>query len=779
MNQSNDGKPQGANLGQLSENRNNTMSLAENPGISSTVNDALSYAARGIRVFPCKPDKRPWTEHGFKDATTDESQIRSWWSRHSDALIGLPTGDVSGIMVLDIDVKNGARGAESLQALVDRHGQLPPTGVVQTQSGGWHYYFVAAPGVRNSQGRIGPGIDMRAEGGYIIAPPSPGYAFIAGTENCPMASAPEWLVILATDQPEPQPESAAIIPVRNIPVGDALRRARAYLEAMPAAVSGSGGHDATYAAATALVHGFELTTDDALALLSNDYNPRCSPPWSESELRHKVQEASVKSHNQPKGWLLCAQPIVSVSPVAVTQSQSEAEHHLGVPISKCEPGHAAIVVGVLDRLHHHAVYVDALGSLRWVSTRQRSSVDVASLSTELAFDLRRDGQRVDTGRVVETAQVIIKRDADKRRQNLYSAILRQPSSDAGKTELRRWVRAVTGSEREADVQAVLHWLWLVKNRAAGRPGKMHLMLVLVGAVQGSGKSTAAAKLCAVWQELFDADISLESITDERCAPHLARCVAGLWDELGGLARADMERLKHRITAPDVSFRPMRTTDRVVLPSLMSLIGTSNRSMAELVKDGTGMRRFYELPVPGRCDWETLNAIDYTLLWSAISESEEAPGILHRDLLAVEQNKLTWRHPVERWLDEESWGGFTDPTGKAYGRIVPTVGALTVDLFQRFRLWCRDHGEREVRAEELGRQLTALGWEAYRSSRATGQKPSYRLRGIDTAHPARPAQPCTGGEINPPDPMVCSGVQGVQGERGLSAVTESRTGEDLR
>lgn len=780
MSPPNDGIAQGLSaLGQFSETANDATSLAENPGISSTVNAVLSYASRGIPVFPCKPDKRPWTEHGFKDATTDEAQLRSWWNVYPGALIGLPTGEASGILALDIDTKNGARGEESLKALVAQHGQLPLTGVVRTRSGGRHFYFAAAPGVRNSQGKIGPGIDVRAEGGYIIAPPSPGYAFIAGTEGIALASAPDWLIAMATDNPEPQQLSTIITTTRNAPIGDVHKRARAYLAKMPAAVSGSGGSNPTYAAAVALVHQFELSAADALALLTTDYNPRCSPPWSDAELRHKVEDAVNKPHNKPKGSLLHAQSTVAPSTVvAVTQSQSDAEHHLRVPLSECDPGHVAIVVGVLDHLRHHAVYVDALGSLRWVSTRQRSSVDVGSLSTELAFDLRRDGQRVDTGRVVETAMVILKRDADKRRQDIYGTMLGKPGSDAGKAEVRRWVRAVTGLVREVDVQAVLHWLWLVKNRAAGRHGKMHLMLVLVGAVQGSGKSTAAAKICAVWQELFDADISLESITDERCAPHLARCVVGLWDELGGLARADMERLKHRITAPDVSFRPMRTTERVVLPSLMTLIGTSNRSLAELVKDGSGMRRFYELPVPGRCDWDTLNAIDYALMWSAISEDDEAPGILHRDLLAVEQNKLTWRHPVERWLDEESWNGFTDPTGKNHVQVVPAAGALTVDLYQRFRHWCKDHGERDIRSEEFGRQLTALGWESYRGPRSTGQKPSYRLRGIDPAHPARPAQPCTSGEVNPPNPTVCSGAQGVQGERGLSAVTELRTESGL-
>ena len=86
-----------------------------------------------------------------------------------------------------------------------------------------------------------------------------------------------------------------------------LARASGYLGAMPAAISGQGGHNATYAAATALVHGFCLAEAEAFELLRTLYNPRCEPPWSERELAHKVQDAVNKPHMRQKGWLI-AQP---------------------------------------------------------------------------------------------------------------------------------------------------------------------------------------------------------------------------------------------------------------------------------------------------------------------------------------------------------------------------------------------------------------------------------------------------------------------------------------
>jgi RecA-family ATPase len=85
---------------------------------------------------------------------------------------------------------------------------------------------------------------------------------------------------------------------------DAIKGARAYLAKLPPAVSGQGGHPATYRAASILAHGFELGWDDAWTLLQEWNASHCSPPWSEKELRHKLNDAYVKPHERPKGWLV-------------------------------------------------------------------------------------------------------------------------------------------------------------------------------------------------------------------------------------------------------------------------------------------------------------------------------------------------------------------------------------------------------------------------------------------------------------------------------------------
>ena len=120
----------------------------------------------------CKPGKHPLIPNGHVGATTDLGQIRLWWSRWPDANIGIPAGERSGLLILDVDVDH--HGFASLNALEEEHGQFPKTLTVRTGGGGIHIYLKYPPGceIRNSVGRVGLGLDVRGEGGYTIAPPS-------------------------------------------------------------------------------------------------------------------------------------------------------------------------------------------------------------------------------------------------------------------------------------------------------------------------------------------------------------------------------------------------------------------------------------------------------------------------------------------------------------------------------------------------------------------------------------------------------------------------------
>lgn len=127
-----------------------------------------------VPVFPCSPGgKQPMTAHGFHDATTDLRQIDAWWGQAPAANIGVPTGGLSGVVVVDVDVGSTADG---YQAFNRAHELGLVSGwefLVQSPSGGLHAYF---PATQDSEQRswqaARAGIDFRGDGGYIIVPPS-------------------------------------------------------------------------------------------------------------------------------------------------------------------------------------------------------------------------------------------------------------------------------------------------------------------------------------------------------------------------------------------------------------------------------------------------------------------------------------------------------------------------------------------------------------------------------------------------------------------------------
>ncbi|MCF2684138.1 bifunctional DNA primase/polymerase [Faecalicatena contorta] len=144
--------------------------------MSSRLKDAaLLYANMGFAVFPLRPkDKRPAIENGFKAATTSEKQIVAWWDEHPDSNIGIATGAMSGGLVvidLDIDKDRGINGYEFLKEWQQEHGELPETWQSITGRGGYHLFY-RDNAANKSRGSLYEGIDIRADGGYIVAPPS-------------------------------------------------------------------------------------------------------------------------------------------------------------------------------------------------------------------------------------------------------------------------------------------------------------------------------------------------------------------------------------------------------------------------------------------------------------------------------------------------------------------------------------------------------------------------------------------------------------------------------
>lgn len=231
---------------------------SKTPSVSLVLTAALAYAAQGWPVFPCAPDtKAPLTPHGFRDASTDPARIRRWWTRWPDAMLGLPTGAASGVFVIDLDVDptKGLNGIAEIERLEAFHGRLPDGPAATTPRGGAHLFFRHDPErpVRCSTGKIAPGIDVRADGGFVVLAPSfrgdgGAYAWIAPPfRDIDFPDAPGWLLDLL-DRPKAAPVPAAPVTHRQSVDLDPRRRAYALAalgrEAEAVANAPEGGRNA-------------------------------------------------------------------------------------------------------------------------------------------------------------------------------------------------------------------------------------------------------------------------------------------------------------------------------------------------------------------------------------------------------------------------------------------------------------------------------------------------------------------------------------------------------
>lgn len=221
---------------------------------------ALSYANQGYAVFPLQPNgKQPLTEHGFHDASRDPNVIQAWWAKWPEANVGIATGRVSGIVVLDVDRKHGVDGVISATEL-----NLPPTLVIRTPSGGYHLFFKAPPSAIVPR-RIGvkPGLDILGEGGYVVAAGSwVNGAVYQIAKNRPIADCPEILINLAGRQ-------------------------NTNLATKPEDVSkvGAGSRNQYLTSIGGKLRRIGFTGDELVAVLLAVNTTRCDPPIGESEVR--------------------------------------------------------------------------------------------------------------------------------------------------------------------------------------------------------------------------------------------------------------------------------------------------------------------------------------------------------------------------------------------------------------------------------------------------------------------------------------------------------------
>ncbi len=261
-----------------------TPSTAGSKASGGTVENAKraarTYLRQGWAVIPIRPGgKEPMVRwQPFQRRRPVESEIEWWFDRWPDANLAVVTGTVSGLVVLDVDPRHD--GDASLRLLEERYGKLPPTPVVITGGGGRHFYFAlprdgAGPAVPSRVG-LEPGLDLRAEGGLVVVPPSlhasgRRYRWLTADDpGRPLAPLPEWLERLAR-----HPESGA-------------GRSLAYWRRLAAEGIEEGQRNTTIAsfAGYLLCHGVDPRVVLELLLCWN--RMRCHPPLDDAEVERTV-----------------------------------------------------------------------------------------------------------------------------------------------------------------------------------------------------------------------------------------------------------------------------------------------------------------------------------------------------------------------------------------------------------------------------------------------------------------------------------------------------------
>jgi hypothetical protein len=262
-------------------------------------------AALGLPVFACDGEKRPIVAGGFKSARTDREAIIAAFERPGAEMIGVPTGRLSGLVIIDVDIKGGQPGMDWL----DSHATLlPETRTHKTRSGGLHLVFKYPDGfdIRNSASRIAPGVDVRAEGGYACWPGSPGYSIADHTRPAEM---PGWLIQACLRPEFPEPEHVAPPPSKPRESGGSaygLAALRDECDAIRRAGFGNQEHTLNSAALKigALVAGGEIEEGVALSELLAAGRAMPSQPgrdrWSPTEVENKVRRGMQDGRAMPR-----------------------------------------------------------------------------------------------------------------------------------------------------------------------------------------------------------------------------------------------------------------------------------------------------------------------------------------------------------------------------------------------------------------------------------------------------------------------------------------------
>lgn len=609
---------------------------------------ALEYSSKyGWAVFPVMPStKRPLTPHGCKDAKKDARAIRAWWKRWPDASVGIATGSMSNLIVIDEDVdeNTGKNGFESVRDWERSHGALPDTIMAITGRGGNHlYYHYTGNDIRNRAGIL-DGVDIRGEGGYVVAPPSihpngTEYVWEQPPEEFPLAEADAQVMLFlkAEDPSEPHNQFQVPTVIENGKRNDTLYRMACSLQAR-------GLPDAAIVAAIKETNATacqEPLDDDELDKIVSS-----ALQYAKGEL--KIITDGIGEWHEPKiAYKLDKNGDVTDRPVQSIANAEEAicyDKNLFGRIRYNELSYSPFVYGKVPWRDHKG----------W---REWTDVDDSNLRSYIEHTYGLKG----ADRINDAFQNVMARYPI----NPVKSVLEECHRNwDGNQHVKTLLPSMLGCEQSEYNTEVMRIFMLGAVHRVFRPGcKFDYMLVLVGD-QGRGKSSFL-RFLALNDDWFNDNFSaLDSV---RAQENLR----GMWivelAELQAMKRAkDVETIKAFITSRSDRFRESYARRSLDHKRRCVLAGTSNP--VDFLTDKTGNRRF--LPITCNIHEPTFDmfadeiATKYEMAqaWGEIMDEYERCGgrprlVLKKSLsdIAIRaQEKYTEEDPsigiIQAWLD---------------------------------------------------------------------------------------------------------------------------------
>ena len=217
--------------------------------------------------------------------------------------------------------------------------------------------------------------------------------------------------------------------------------------------------------------------------------------------------------------------------------------------------------------------------------------------------------------------------------------------------LKIWVKAVTGKTEADDVHIMAHWLWLVKRNALGLPVVHHIMPIVTSPRQGGGKSTAVRYLYGPLEKLA-LEQKVPQVVDDRSYTMYSNYLIVFLDEMAGADKVEIADFKRNVTSSTLTYRPMRTNTQVKIDNICSFIGSSNNQLFDIIKDTTGVRRFFQIEALDLLDQDTINTIEYMKIWQGIDENRPR-GYFEdvKDIVAQKQDSMSMKDEVQLFVEE--------------------------------------------------------------------------------------------------------------------------------